>query len=113
MNNQKRKDEAAHDLDADLAKLLAEAGLSPGDGFLSSKRIEQIAATDTDEEKRQLAERLLNMQNYAKSLANLKFFTHKHAPGCNVFNPLAPLAEGRLVRLSDLQGNSGSPESGD
>lgn len=61
----------------------------PGDGLhLSSERIEAIAATDADEEKRQLASRLLQMQRYANSFSALRYLTHKPLPGNNVLNPL-------------------------
>ena len=93
MNNVKSNDEqandTAHEQDADLTRLLTEAGINSEGLFLSNERIEEIAATDADDEKRQLASRLLNMQKYAQGLSYLRILKGKGVQGDNIFNPFA------------------------
>ncbi|AYN25561.1 hypothetical protein D8682_00335 (plasmid) [Buttiauxella sp. 3AFRM03] len=106
MNNEERKDvpagHAEHDQDAELTRLLTGLGINSDGLYLSKERIEEISATDADEEKRQLAWRLLQMQQYAQGLSYLRFLTTKHAPGANIFNPLDPLDERHLIKGSDI-----------
>ena len=90
MNNEKGNDEPAHDQDAELTRLLRKFGMTSDGLYLSNERIKEIAATDADEEKRQLAWRFLQAHEHAQSLSFLKYLTHKLVPGGNVMNPFDP-----------------------
>ncbi|EOR7867408.1 hypothetical protein FYL99_RS20255 [Escherichia coli] len=110
MNKETRQDVPAtdpvQDLDAELAQLLTEAGIGSDGLYLSNERIKAIAATDADEEKRQLASRLLHMQTHAQTLSYLRSLTGKSGVGGNIFNPLDPLDERSFVRASELSKKS-------
>ena len=114
MNNETRNDEPAHDVDAEIKRLLATSGVgSDDDGYLSKERIEAIAATDADDEKRELACRFLREHYYAKSLSFLDYFTHsKHVPGGNVLNPFDPQLFAELNGMQQPgQGNDDEDET--
>lgn len=78
--------------------------------YLSNERIEEIASTDSDAEKRQLAGRLLNLQRYRDNTSVLHALSFKHQSGCY---PLNPLDDRLLNKLSDFQGRSISLDGGD
>ncbi|ELM1533887.1 hypothetical protein Q3R63_004422 [Salmonella enterica] len=107
MSNEESKDvsgnEPEHGQDTELTRLLTQLGINSEDVYLSKERIEEISATDPDEEKRQLAWCLLQVQKYAQGLSFLQFLTGKHVQGDNIFNPLDPLDERNLVRASGKQ----------
>lgn len=101
MSNEESKAVSANEPDPELARLLTELGINTDGLYLSKERIEEIAATDQDEEKRQLACRLLQVQEYAKGLSYLQILRGKSGLGNNILNPFDPLDERLLVRASD------------
>lgn len=67
--------------DEEMVQLLTRLGVSDSGLFLSNERIAEIADSDADEEKRQLAARLLELQLYAKSITAIHTLNFKHTPG--------------------------------
>lgn len=109
-----RSDVHRYDEDPDLVQLLVRLGVDDNDQYLTNARIEEIASSDADEEKRQLAARLLQLQLYVKSIMAIRAYGFKHKPGGdNILNPLDPLDESHLVSFSDLLGHSGTAGSGE
>ena len=89
MHNEERNDEPAHDQDAEMKRLLAKLGIySDEEVYLSREGIEAITAATTDEEKRQLAWRNLQVSNPPQSRSCLIDLTAEAVPGGNVLNPL-------------------------
>jgi molecular chaperone GrpE (heat shock protein) len=119
MTNDTRKEatatEAVLNREAELTQLKDKLGVHDDGLYLSKERIQEIADdAKEDAEKRQLASRLLEVQDALKRVSAIHLISFKHAPfGDNIFKTLDPLNESRLVRFRDLQGNSGSPESGE
>ena len=105
-----KKESQSCNKDDELAQLLANLEITDSALYLSNERIEEIASTDSDAEKRQLASRLLNLQRYRDNTSFLHALSFKHLPGCY---PLNPLDDRLLNKLSDMQGRSISQDSGD
>ena len=92
--NETRSDVHRYDEDPDLVQLLVRLGVGDNDQYLTNARIEEIASSDTDEEKRQLATRLLQLQLYAERLSAIRAENFKQVPGGdNTLNPIYPLDE--------------------
>ena len=119
MNNDTGKEVTATEpvlnREAELTQLIDKLGGHDDELYLSKERIQEIADdAKEDAEKRQLACRLLEVQEALKRVSAIHLISFKHAPfGDNIFNTLDPLNESHLVRFRALQGNSGSPESGE
>lgn len=107
-----------HDENAELERLLAQYGGRDNGLYLSKDRIKEIASSDEDAEKRQLAGRLLHLQDCIARLSVINGLSLKNpSPENNVLNPLDHLDEfwqlhskpvvffdhGRLLRLEDIQ----------
>ncbi|EON4441723.1 hypothetical protein ACLIKM_001500 [Escherichia coli] len=105
-----KKESQSCNKDGELAQLLANLEITDSALYLSNERIEEIASTDSDAEKRQLAGRLLNLQRYRDNTSVLHALSFKHQPGCY---PLNPLDDRLLNKLSDFQGRSISLDGGD
>lgn len=92
--------------DNELKLLLAELGIDDT-ALMSDARIAEIASADPDAEKRELAERLLQLQLYVKkSLAIGRLSFKTTPPRSYVFNPVEPLDKSQFVFLSDLKNKS-------
>ncbi|MGI1543634.1 hypothetical protein [Escherichia coli] len=105
-----KKESQSSNKDDELAQLLANLEITDSALYLSNERIEEIASTDSDAEKRQLAGRLLNLQRYRDNTSVLHTLSFKHQPGCY---PLNPLDDRLLNKLSEFQGRSISLDGGD
>lgn len=108
--NEVKKDSQSCNKDDDLAQLLVNLEITDSALYLSNERIEEIASTDPDAEKRQLAGRLLNLQRYRDRTSVLHALSFKILPN---FNPLNPLDDRLLNKLSDMQGRSDTQDGGD
>ncbi|ELO3286936.1 TPA: hypothetical protein NUX02_004587 [Escherichia coli] len=73
-----RTDVHCYDEAPDLVQLLIRQGEGDDDQYLSNARIEKIASSDTDEEKRQLAARFIQLQLYVKSITATRTYGFKH-----------------------------------